>query len=279
MTTFSLFLSSFKTIALILVAMSGFALLEVLWPLHARIRENRDHLVPNLLLTFITFSTNLCFNIALVLTLVWLQTVGFGLLNWVHLPVWADVAIVVLGLDFTFYVAHRAMHRYPIFWRFHVIHHSDPVLDVTTTIRQHPGESVIRYAFMAVSACALGASPGSFAIYRAWSVLNGLSEHCNVRLPVWLDTALSLIITTPNTHKIHHSRQVRYTDSNYGNITIIFDRIFATFTPSRLGTNISYGLDGFDQQSMQTTRGLLRLPFRAQRARAAGSMDSAHATT
>ena len=142
---------------------------------------------------------------------------------------------VVLVLDLSFYVAHVAMHKVPSFWRFHSVHHADPAVDVTTTIRQHPGEGVIRYAFMAAFAIPLGASPGAFAVYRVWSALNGLLEHANICVPPWLDSVLSLVTTWPNMHKVHHSREVQDTDTNYGNIVSLWDRLFFTFTPARHG--------------------------------------------
>jgi sterol desaturase/sphingolipid hydroxylase (fatty acid hydroxylase superfamily) len=156
------------------------------------------------------------------------------------------------------------MHKVPSLWNYHLVHHSDPVVDVTTTIRQHPGEGVIRYAFMGAFAIALGASPEAFAVYRTWSAINGLLEHANVRVPVWLDRIIALVSTWPHMHKIHHSRVREETDTNYGNLFSFWDRIFSTFTPSSRGADIQYGLNGFDDPSMQTLEGLLRLPLRAR---------------
>src|SRR5262245_20718774 len=51
---------------------------------------------------------------------------------------------------------------------------------------------------MGAFAFALGASPGGFAVYRAWSALNGLLEHANIRLPLWLDGLLSLVTAWPS---------------------------------------------------------------------------------
>jgi sterol desaturase/sphingolipid hydroxylase (fatty acid hydroxylase superfamily) len=164
-------------------------------------------------------------------------------------------------LDFSFYLAHVTMHKVPALWRFHLVHHSDPAVDVTTTIRQHPGESVIRYAFMAAAAFLLGVGPAVFAVYRVWSAINGLFEHANVRMPRRLDSLLSLVVITPNMHKVHHSRNAAETDTNYGNIVSLFDRLFRTFTPSQRGLNITYGLDGFDDPARHTAAGLLALPF------------------
>jgi sterol desaturase/sphingolipid hydroxylase (fatty acid hydroxylase superfamily) len=262
-------MSPVTTVLIILSSMALVALVELAIPLHARGRFGRAHLGPNLALTFITFATNAAFNVALVATLFWLQAHGLGLLNAIVLPAFLGVAIILLVLDFSFYVAHIAMHRIPAFWRFHAVHHSDPEVDVTTTIRQHPGESVIRYVFMAVFAFALGAGPLAFAAYRLASALNGLLEHANLRAPLWLDRGLSLVTTWPHMHKLHHSRVAAQTDTNYGNLFSFWDRAFGTFTPSRYGANVSYGLDGLDDPATQTTSGLLALPFRAStRARA-----------
>jgi sterol desaturase/sphingolipid hydroxylase (fatty acid hydroxylase superfamily) len=262
MTAAALLPSSISTVGGILAVMAVVALLETAIPLHARGRWHSAHLAPNLALTFLTFATNMVFNSALVMTLMWLQSTGLGLLHMFELPPLVTVLVVVLVLDFSFYVAHVSMHRIPALWRFHRVHHSDPVVDVTTTIRQHPGEGVIRYAYMAAFACALGASPGAFAVYRSWSALNGLLEHANVRVPPWLDSVLSLVTTWPNMHKVHHSRTATETNTNYGNILSLFDRLFSTFTPSKRGASVSYGLDGFDDPAAQTTAGLLAMPFR-----------------
>jgi sterol desaturase/sphingolipid hydroxylase (fatty acid hydroxylase superfamily) len=266
MTSLTLYQSSGGTVGAILLAMALLALIETAIPLHARGRWNRAHLGPNLALTFMTFATNILLNGALVMTLVALESGGFGLLRLFALPPLIVVAAVVLALDFSFYVAHVAMHKIPGFWRFHSVHHSDPAVDVTTTIRQHPVEGVIRYAFMAAFAIPLGASPAAFAVYRVWSALSGLLEHSNIRVPRWLDSLLSLVFSWPNMHKVHHSRDARYTDTNYGNIVSLWDRLFFTFTAARNGANIVYGLDGFDDPSAQTTLGLLVMPFREARA-------------
>jgi sterol desaturase/sphingolipid hydroxylase (fatty acid hydroxylase superfamily) len=253
--------SSIASVGVILVAMGVVALVETAIPLHVRGRWNRVHLGSNLALTFITFATNIVFNVALVMTLVSLQYTSFGILRAFAFRPFVNAAIAVLALDFCFYVTHIAMHKTSGFWRFHSVHHSDPAVDVTTTIRQHPGESVIRYAFMAAAAIGLGASPVAFGVYRVWSVLSGLLEHSNIRMPLMLDSLLSLVVSTPNMHKVHHSRAREETDTNYGNIFSLFDRLFFTFTPSRRGVNITYGLDGFNDPEVQTTAALLLMPF------------------
>jgi len=251
-----------STIGAVIVVMALLAGVEAVIPLRARGAWSRRHLGPNLMLMLITFATNAIFNTALVLLLEWQAAARIGVLHAFAPPPLATTAVVVLALDFAYYLAHVAMHSSPALWRYHCVHHSDPAVDVTTTIRQHPGEGVIRYVFMAAFALALGAPVEAFAIYRIWSALHGLLEHANVRMPRRLDTLLSLVVTTPNMHKVHHSRAVLQTNTNYGNLFSVFDRLFSTFTPSVRGTDVTYGLEGFDDESLQATRGLLMLPFR-----------------
>jgi sterol desaturase/sphingolipid hydroxylase (fatty acid hydroxylase superfamily) len=263
MTLSSLLETSASTIAVVLGAMALVALIEMAIPLHARGPLHRTHVAPNLALTFITFATNVVLNGALVLLLVRLDVTGFGILRSAGLdPRVADVLAIVL-LDFSFYVAHVAMHHVPALWRVHRVHHSDPVVDVTTTIRQHPLEGVIRYAFMAAFAIPFGVGTGAFVIYRAWSALNGLLEHANIRIPRSLDRLLTLVTTWPNMHKVHHSRDARESATNYGNIFSWFDRLFGTYTPSERGEKVICGVDGLDDGKQQTTRGLLAMPFDA----------------
>jgi sterol desaturase/sphingolipid hydroxylase (fatty acid hydroxylase superfamily) len=263
-----------SSILFILVAMAALALAEAAIPLRARGRWGRAHLAPNLALTALAFVTNALLGAALVLALAWMDARGLGLLHAAALPGWASTLVAVLTLDFAFYVAHVAMHGVPAFWRFHGVHHADPAVDVTTTIRQHPGETLIRFAFTAAFALPLGASPAAYALYRSAVAFAGLLEHANVRVPRWLDAVLSLAFTWPTVHKVHHSRDPRLTDTNYGNLVCWWDRLFGTFTPAAAGRDVAYGLDGLDDPAVQTTRGLLALPFR-RAARVAAERDLA----
>lgn len=256
------FESTFSAIGLIVGAMVVLAVAEGLVPLHAKGAWNRVHLGPNLTLTVVTFATNVFFNVALLALVVWLEVADAGLLRWLSLPAVPAAILAVAALDLSFYLAHVSWHRIPMLWRVHAVHHCDPAVDVTTTIRQHPIEGVLRYAAMAAMVLLIGPSVGAFAFYRAASAVNGLLEHTNIRAPQWLDDVLALVTTWPHMHKIHHSREPHQTNSNYGNLFSFWDRLFGTYTPSRLGTNVRYGLEGFDEHERQTTSGLLWAPFR-----------------
>jgi sterol desaturase/sphingolipid hydroxylase (fatty acid hydroxylase superfamily) len=261
MSFFAAFVSSLPSVAAILAAMALVALIETAIPLHARARAHREHLGPNLALTMLSLGMNLFINAGLLVGLAWAQARGFGLLPWLGLPAAVSGAIAVAALDLTFYASHVAMHKVPWIWRFHAVHHSDPALDVTTTIRQHPVEGLVRYGAMAAATLLLIPSPAAFAVYRLWNALGGLLEHANLSAPLWLDRALAWVTTWPYMHKLHHSRIQAQTDSNYGNLFSFWDRAFGTYTPSSLGTNVRYGLDGCDDPAQQTTAALLVGPF------------------
>jgi sterol desaturase/sphingolipid hydroxylase (fatty acid hydroxylase superfamily) len=249
------------TIAYILAAMAAIGAVEFAIPLHARRRDHAAHVKPNLALTFTTFATYAVLNTLAAIMLLWLRSKGWGLLNTVTVAPVVAVASVVLALDFAFYAVHVAMHKVPAFWRFHRVHHSDRALDVTSTIRQHPGESVIRYVAIAAAAAAMGASPATFAVYRLASALNALLEHANIKLPAWIDNSASWVTTWANFHKVHHSRIPAETDSNFGNLFSWWDRLFGTCTPASRGATVLVGLEGFDHPDQQTTAGLLVMPF------------------
>lgn len=256
--------STFSTMAGILAAMAAIALVESAIPLRRLGGARRAHLVPNLTFTAITFATNALFGGALIAALAPLVAGGHGLLPALGLPPLATTALTLAILDFSFYVAHVSMHHVPWLWRFHRVHHADPAVDVTTTARQHPGEGVIRYAFLALFALPLGVTPADFAIYRAAVAFAGLLEHANVRAPAWLDRALASLLTWPSLHKIHHARDARFTDSNYGNLLNVWDRIFGTFTPLAHLPAVVYGLADGDAPSLQTTAALFVAPFRSE---------------
>jgi len=263
MTLLAEFVSQLSSAPVLLLAMLVIAGVETALPLHARRRENRAHLAPNLALTIVTFATNALLGSGLVALFAALTSAQIGLLHGLPpLSPLARTALVVLVLDLAFYAFHVSSHKVPGFWRFHRVHHSDPALDVSTAFRQHPGEALVRSAFLAAFGAAIGAPPAAYAAYRSLSALAAVVEHANFRLPARIDDALSLVVTWPNLHKVHHSREPRFTDSNYGNLFSWWDRLFATFTPARHGARVAYGLDGTDDAATQSLRGLLALPFR-----------------
>jgi len=267
----------FFTSALALVfAMGVLALVELAVPLLGRDRTEPRRLRANLGLTAITLLSNWGLaSFAAVLALS-LSIEGGGLLGSLKLPLALLVAITIPTLDLATYLAHRSMHALPSLWRVHRVHHADAFLDVTTTFRQHPLETLWRFVWVVVPVWALGLPALGVLAYRLASALQAILEHANVRLWRPLEP-ISLLWVTPNMHKVHHSRALPQTDSNYGNLFSVFDRAFGTFRRTDEAYGVVYGLDDVDPARSASLLDLLRLRFDRTPAREALTPDPSRA--
>ncbi len=192
----------------------------------------------------------------------WCAARGFGLVYWLHAGIGGTILISFLVLDFFGgWLVHITQHKVAFLWRFHVVHHADNNVDVTTGLRHHPVESVFRGLFFFLGIAASGAPMYAVMIFQTILVADTAFTHANLRLPGWLDKGMSYVLVSPNMHKVHHHWQQPYTDSNYGAIISIWDRLLGTF--KNLAPNkIKYGLDKYypnqkDEDFMQ----LLKQPF------------------
>lgn len=174
----------------------------------------------------------------------WCAATEFGLVYWTNANVLVTILIGVLALDFSSWLVHLVMHKVPVLWRFHLVHHSDTNVDVTTGLRHHPGDSLLRGMFFLLLIFISGAPMYSVMIYQTLVVLATAFTHANISLPTKLDKALSWFLISPNMHKVHHHWKQPYTDTNYGAVFSIWDRLLGTF--SSLDTkDIKYGLDRY----------------------------------
>lgn len=174
----------------------------------------------------------------------WCLHTEFGLVYWTNANVFFTIIIGVLALDFSSWLVHLVMHKVKLFWRFHLVHHSDTNVDVTTGLRHHPGDSLLRGIFFLLLIFISGAPMYSVMIYQTLVVLATAFTHANISLPAKLDKALSWFLISPNMHKVHHHWKQPYTDTNYGAVFSIWDRLLGTF--STLDTkDIKYGLDRY----------------------------------
>ena len=112
---------------------------------------------------------------------------------------------------------------------FHAVHHSDEVLDVTTTFREHPGENFIRLSFTLLWMFLIGAPFWVLLLRQVVQVFSTIFAHINYVLPDKTDRVIGLVFITPNLHRVHHHYQRPYTDCNYGDVLSIWDRLFCTF--------------------------------------------------
>lgn len=248
---------------IILAAMAVAVLIEVAVPLVRRSLPHRGRTRANLGLTAVTLLFNWALTSLAALIALGLALDGWAPMSVLGLPFIVQLVIGIVVLDCFFgYLAHRALHMSSVLWRVHRVHHSDRFVDVTTTYRTHPIEVAWRFLFMIIPVWLLGIPAGAVVIYRLVSAINGTLEHANIRVWAPLDRALSLVFVTPNAHKVHHSRAQSETDSNYGNIFSIYDRVLGTFTSTERGLAVVYGLEDIDLGRHQSLAILLSMPFR-----------------
>ena len=231
-----------NTVAVSAVMLAVYFGLERLAAFRSRPKDGK-RIALNVGLTLTVFALNLLLFGTGLLVVHGLNEGGFGLAQWLDLPLVASVLVALVVLDLATWALHLAMHKTPVLWRLHRLHHADTFLDVTTTLRQHPGETVLRTAVTLGVGALLGAPVAVIAAYRSLSVLNAVFEHANFRLPRGLDRLLALAWVTPDLHKMHHSNVAAETDSNYGNLLSLFDRAFGTYTCGSGTGAVVYGLE------------------------------------
>ncbi len=112
------------------------------------------------------------------------QERGWGLINWVEWPGWLEFGLAVLALDLIIYLQHQVFHLVPILWRFHMMHHSDLDLDVSSGVRFHPVEIILSAKVKAASVMFLGVSPLAVVIFEIVLNSTALFNHSNVRIPL-----------------------------------------------------------------------------------------------
>ena len=183
-----------------------------------------------------------------------------GLLNQIHLPVWAKALAAVLLFDMWTYWWHRISHVVPFLWRFHRVHHSDPQMDVTTANRFHVGEIFISNTIRIPLIILFGAEFWHIALFTALMFPIVQFQHANIGLPPKFDRLLRTIFVTPHMHKVHHSRYYKETNSNYTSMLSIWDRLFGSFVLSKDLSKIEFGLKHFDDDKKQSVLGMLATP-------------------
>ena len=235
--------------------------LEGLRPLIKLRYHKWKHAGINLIFLATTMVINVLFG---VLTLGVFEFVGrheLGLLYLFDLPIWVELIVAVMVLDLIGqYWIHFLLHKYKWMWKFHMIHHSDTKVDATTGTRHHPGDYMMRELFALVAITITGAPLAYYMVYRIATILCTYLTHANISLPPTLDRLISMVFISPNMHKFHHHFERPWTNTNYGNIFSIWDRLFGTFVyddPHK----IRYGLDVLEDSTDEDVSYQFKIPF------------------
>jgi len=254
--------SSHRSIILV-GGITFFWLLEGLLPLYRFSYHKWKHAIPNLFFTATTVIINFALAFLLLFVADWVQVNDFGLINWLpEMPLWLYVVLGVLFLDFFgAYLAHFVEHKVKPLWMVHLVHHTDHKVDTTTANRHHPLESMIRFTFTLAGVLIVGTPIAIVMLYQSMSLIFTQFTHANIKMPKGVDKILSYVIVSPDMHKIHHHNLLPYTDSNYGNIFSVWDRLLGTYMYLDR-EKIVYGVDTFpDEKTNSNLWELLKQPF------------------
>lgn len=251
-------------IGIMAAAFALFALLELVVPFREARQSKGRRWLTNLALFMIdTLAVRLLLPVAMVGTAGVAAAKGWGLFNIVDAPAWLAFVITLLVLDLALYAQHWATHNVPILWRFHRVHHSDRDFDVSTAARFHPVEIVLSMVWKIGVVMALGAPALAVFMFEVGFAVWTLWGHSNLALPQRADRLMRKAFVTPDMHRIHHSARIPETNSNYGTVLSVWDRLCSTYCAiaSKPQRDMTIGLDEWQDDSPARLGFSLMLPF------------------
>lgn len=182
--------------------------------------------------------------------------------------------IAALVIDFAAFITHYFMHKNPVLWHFHKVHHSAEVLTPITLYRMHPVDlafTVLATAILGGTALGLffylaGKQPGEYTIFGLniviflFYVLGYNLRHSHVWLsyPQWL----SHVLVSPAQHQIHHSTDPKHMDRNLGLVFAFWDWLYGTLYVPKSFEKIEYGITRKERNPFNSVTDLFIMPFR-----------------
>ncbi len=241
-------------------------IVETKFQLRKRVQNRWKRIVINFIVSIPAF---ILLRLLFIPAMIWLavknQQWHFGLNYLYDLRTWIEAVIAFVLLDYSNYIWHILLHKLPFMWRFHLVHHTDLDLDITTAFRFHFGEMIGSVFFRGAAIILIGASPAIVLIYEIVFEAASQFHHSNIKLPFWLEKTLNTLIVTPRMHGIHHSMIKKETDSNYSIIFSFWDRIHKTVRLNIHHQEIVTGVAAYADEKELTIGNLLKLPFKAVR--------------
>lgn len=189
---------------------------------------------------------------------------GWGLFNMLDWPVWIEIVLAFVILDFAIWLQHVIFHHVPLLWRFHMVHHADEEMDVSTGLRFHPVEIALSMLIKIGLVYALG--PAALAVILFEVALNAAAmwSHSNTRLPQGVERMVRWFIVTPDMHRSHHSVERSEHDTNFGFFFSFWDRLFGVYTGTPKGgqAGVTIGLKPWREGQSGRLGWSLTAPFR-----------------
>jgi sterol desaturase/sphingolipid hydroxylase (fatty acid hydroxylase superfamily) len=251
--------------ALLVAVFAGVALLEWVRPRRALVLDKAKRWTTHALFFLVNSAVGrlLAFLVAIPLAAQWSASHGFGLFHRVDLHWSVEALALFVLLDFAVWLQHLAMHKIPVLWRMHKVHHADRDLDVTTALRFHPFELIVSTLYKSAWVALLGSPVAVALAFEAWLNANALFNHGNLLLPTWLDRAIRPVLVTPDMHLVHHSTVPSEQQRNYGFALTVWDRLFGTYAnESKMGRDAEViGFAGIDDDRPAQLGWSLKFPL------------------
>ena len=253
-------------------ALLGSLVLACLWETMAPARQPSPHALwrwlNNFALAILNHTVMLLALPVIYATLV--QAMGWqqqGLLQRWDIHPAAAFCILFLALEAVNYLMHRLNHAVPLLWRLHAVHHSDTELDFSTAHRHHTGEALLGSLVNLPVLLLLGPDIRLLLAYQVLAVLVVALAHANISFGARANWLLRWVIVTPDFHRVHHSSDVRFTNSHFGTVSPLFDLLLGTaHTPQQVpALDAELGLEYFREPRSQRLDQLLLLPWRQRR--------------
>jgi sterol desaturase/sphingolipid hydroxylase (fatty acid hydroxylase superfamily) len=167
--------------------------------------------------------------VPLLLWIVFVEQKGWGVSRWLGLSDYTELLVSVVVIDFFDYLWHRANHRVRLLWRFHKAHHTDTSMDITTSLRFHPGELVNSALAKALWIVIWGPTVIAWFIFESLVSFSAQFHHANIDLPDVIEKYLSMVVVTPRYHASHHAVDRAFGDANFCTILSFWDRLFSSY--------------------------------------------------
>jgi sterol desaturase/sphingolipid hydroxylase (fatty acid hydroxylase superfamily) len=208
--------------------------------------------------------TRLLFPLLPITLAIHLNAQDQGIMAMLGLPYLLLFATTFCLLDLGIWTVHYLFHRFPLLWRLHAVHHSDPDFDFSTGLRFHPLEAVLSLAAELLIILLLGPPALAVLLYKCVQVFMAPFVHGNLKIPHNVDHSLRKVLVTPDLHRIHHSALAAEMNSNFGGIIPLWDRLFGTYVdqPEAGHDKLQMGLYGMQTVDSVKLHRMLMQPFR-----------------
>ncbi len=252
----------FKGAPILAVAFVALFILETRRQLRKRKQLRSERIITNSIVALPAFSLLRFLFLPIMVKLATKNVLWrLGVANGMKANAFVKFMVAFLIMDYTNYLWHILNHKVPALWRFHLVHHTDRDLDVTTALRFHFGEMIGSVFYRGTFVVLSGAAPLHVLLYEI--LFEGATQfhHSNWNLPIALERRLNKVIVTPRMHGIHHSEIKDEADSNYSVIFSWWDRIHKTLRLNVPQHELVIGVPGYQHHDQLTIGKLLALPF------------------